>query len=69
MSLAGPGGLVEIEQSFLAGHLKAITAYFGDLVHQAESDGQQQEEGRSAEQSEAPHHEGVDEEGDLAMEA
>ncbi|NXC96170.1 TGS1 synthase, partial [Certhia familiaris] len=32
VSLAGPGGKVEIEQNFLNNKLKTITAYFGDLI-------------------------------------
>ncbi|KAL3870114.1 hypothetical protein ACJMK2_042726 [Sinanodonta woodiana] len=32
VSLAGPGGKVEIEQNFLNNKLKTITAYYGELV-------------------------------------
>ncbi|KAG8235796.1 hypothetical protein J437_LFUL015835 [Ladona fulva] len=32
--LAGPGGQVEIEQNFLGKKLVAITAYFGELIHE-----------------------------------
>ncbi|TRY84131.1 hypothetical protein DNTS_026033 [Danionella cerebrum] len=31
-SLAGPGGMVEVEQNFLNNKLKTITAYFGNLI-------------------------------------
>ncbi|XP_046732306.1 trimethylguanosine synthase isoform X1 [Silurus meridionalis] len=31
-SLAGPGGKVEVEQNFLNGKLKTVTAYFGGLI-------------------------------------
>jgi trimethylguanosine synthase len=32
VSLAGPGGRVEIEQNLLNGKMKTTTAYYGDLV-------------------------------------
>ena len=32
VSLAGPGGKVEVEQNFLNKKLKTITAYYGDLI-------------------------------------
>jgi len=32
VSLAGPGGKVEIEQNLLKKRMKAVTAYFGDLI-------------------------------------
>ncbi|XP_066991970.2 dentin sialophosphoprotein [Anabrus simplex] len=32
--LAGPGGQVEIEQNFLDKKLVAVTAYFGELIHE-----------------------------------
>lgn len=34
ISLAGPGGQVEIEQNILNTKVKTVTAYFGDLVHE-----------------------------------
>ncbi|XP_075525241.1 trimethylguanosine synthase 1 isoform X1 [Dermacentor variabilis] len=34
VQLAGPGGMVEIEQNLLHNKIKTITAYFGDLVAQ-----------------------------------
>ncbi|XP_008065690.1 trimethylguanosine synthase [Carlito syrichta] len=38
VSLAGPGGQVEIEQNFLNNKLKTITAYFGDLIRRPASE-------------------------------
>ena len=38
VSLAGPGGRVEIEQNLLNGRMKTTTAYFGNLVELEESD-------------------------------
>ncbi|XP_018079212.1 trimethylguanosine synthase isoform X3 [Xenopus laevis] len=35
VSLAGPGGQVEIEQNFLNKKLKTMTVYFGDLIRKA----------------------------------
>lgn len=32
LSLAGPGGKMEIEQNFVNKKLKTITAYYGELV-------------------------------------
>uniref|UniRef100_A0A8C7ZIS0 Trimethylguanosine synthase n=1 Tax=Oryzias sinensis TaxID=183150 RepID=A0A8C7ZIS0_9TELE len=32
VSLAGPGGMVEVEQNFLNNKLKTVTAYFGELI-------------------------------------
>uniref|UniRef100_A0A3P9K4N5 Trimethylguanosine synthase n=1 Tax=Oryzias latipes TaxID=8090 RepID=A0A3P9K4N5_ORYLA len=32
VSLAGPGGMVEVEQNFLNNKLKTVTAYFGNLI-------------------------------------
>ena len=32
MSLAGPGGIVEVEQNILNKKVKAMTAYFGDII-------------------------------------
>ena len=32
ISLAGPGGLVEVEQNVLNNKIKSTTAYYGDLV-------------------------------------
>lgn len=32
--LAGPGGQVEIEQNFLDKRLVAVTAYYGELIHE-----------------------------------
>ena len=37
VSLAGPGGRVEIEQNLLNGKMKTTTAYFGNLVELEES--------------------------------
>ena len=36
ISLAGPGGLVEVEQNILNQKIKSVTAYFGDLIAQDE---------------------------------
>ncbi|XP_013413259.1 trimethylguanosine synthase [Lingula anatina] len=38
ISLAGPGGKVEIEQNFLNKKLKTVTAYYGDLIDANTSD-------------------------------
>ncbi len=35
VSLAGPGGKVEVEQNLLNKKLKTITAYYGDLVEES----------------------------------
>jgi len=32
--LAGPGGQVEIEQNFVDKRLVAVTAYYGELIHE-----------------------------------
>lgn len=45
VSLAGPGGQVEIEQNLLNTKVKTVTAYFGDLI----SFGEEEEEGQSDE--------------------
>jgi len=37
ISLAGPGGYVEVEENILNGKIKSITAYFGDLVRTDET--------------------------------
>jgi trimethylguanosine synthase len=37
VSLAGPGGRVEIEQNLLNGRLKTTTAYYGSLIELEES--------------------------------
>jgi len=34
ISLAGPGGLVEIEQNLLNTKVKTVTAYYGELIQQ-----------------------------------
>jgi len=33
--LSGPGGAVEIESNFSGGHIKALTAYYGELIAQS----------------------------------
>ena len=39
VELAGPGGHVEIEQNCLSGKVKALTAYYGNLVRTAPPSG------------------------------
>jgi 16S rRNA G966 N2-methylase RsmD len=60
ISLAGPGGQVEVEQNLLNSKVKTVTAYYGDLIKYNESPEDQEEADQDAPEEKEVENEDID---------